>query len=138
MVKIFDEYDNITIVGGSCNGRYRALYKLTRLPNAEITYDKLLEYVRNLRQKFPDRDFMLKEARYDGKTFYVITRKSYTKVGDKIKIVRDRVPIYFNIHEQAIYVPRSYLKQQKKLTHYVLMRTLGALKIARVKYVRTL
>ena len=138
LVKIFDEYDNITIRGKSNFGRYDAIYKLVKVDGATITLSKLIEYVQSLQKRFPDKNFRLRSVMRSGKQLFCIDKKSYMRTPDgKIKTFKDRVPIYFDLDEQAIYVPKSYLKYQKRLAHYVLMRTLGALGLARVRYVST-
>ena len=139
LVKIFDEYDDITIAGKSNHSRYDALYKVERVPDARVTLEKIKEYVRSLQNRFPDREFMLKEVEVDGKKLYAITRKSYVKTKDgRKKIVKDRIPIYVDIEKQEFYIPKSYIKYSRKLANYVIMRVLGALGVARVRYVEML
>jgi len=139
LVKIFDEYDDITIAGKSNHSRYDALYKVERVPDARVTLEKIKEYVRSLQNRFPDREFMLKEVEVDGKKLYAITRKSYVKTEDgRKKIVKDRIPIYIDVQNQEFYIPESYIKYSRKLANYVIMRVLGALGVARVKYVEML
>jgi hypothetical protein len=114
LVKIFAEYDDITIVGKSNHSRYDALYKVVRVPDAKVTLEKIQEYVRSLQERFPDKNFMLKEVKVDGRRFYVITKKSYIKTPDgKKKIVKDRIPIYIDIENQEFYIPESYIKYNK-------------------------
>lgn len=133
LVKIFDEYNDIKIKGKSCKSRYDALFTLVKNQSTPVTLDKITEYVNNLQAKYPNRGFMLKRIRLNNKTFYIITKKSINAG----KIVKDRIPIYIDIDNQEFYIPQSYIKKQKKLANYVIMRVLGALGVAKVKYVST-
>jgi len=135
LVEVFKDYKQILIKGASGFRRYPATYKLVKV-DGRLTFDRLLEYVGRLQRNYPDHGFELKVYRHNGKTLYVVTRKSYVREGNKIRIIKDRVPIYFDLEEQRIYVPKSYIRRNKRLTNYVLMRALGALGLAKVKYVR--
>jgi hypothetical protein len=82
---------------------------------------------------------MLKKVKVEGKEYYVISRKSYIITPDgKRKKVRDRIPIYIDLEEQAFYIPKSYIEKNRKLANFVILRVLGALGVARAKYVQTL
>lgn len=135
LVEVFREYKDILIKGVSGFRRSPATFKLVRT-SGEITLEKLQKYVESLQTKYPDRQFMLKAVNYRGRTLYVVTRKSYIKENGRIKVVKDRVPIYFDLDRQKVYVPKSYIEKSRKLANYILMRTLGTLGVAKVKYVR--
>lgn len=136
LIKIFDEYTPI-LTGKGNFGRYAQKFKVVKKEDARsITIDDLRSYVESLNQKYPDRGFTLRKVSLGTRTFYVITKKSYVKTGHKkIKIVKDRIPIYADLKNQEFYVPASYLKNQRKLANYVIMRVLGALGISTVKYI---
>ena len=137
LLEIFRDF-KIYIRGSSNRGYYTALYEVVRREDARVvTVEDLREYIRKLQERYPDRNFMLKKVKVKGKEYYVITRKSYyiDSEGRK-RIVYDRVPIYFDLENQKFYVPKSYLKIKPKLVKYIVMRVLGALGVARVKYVK--
>jgi len=139
LVRIFDEYSDITIVGMSNHSRYDALYRVVRIPDAKVTVERVEEYVRSLQERYPYRNFMLKQVNMYDRKFYVITRKSYTKTPDgRIEVVRDRIPVYIDIENQEFYIPESYIRRNRRLANYVIMKVLGALGVARVEYVRML
>lgn len=135
LVEVFRQYKNILIRGASGFRRYPATFKLVRT-DGKITLEKLQNYIQSLQSKYPDRHFALKTFEYRGRTLHIITKKSYVKEGGKIKVVKDRIPIYFDLEGQKVYVPKSYILYNRKLTNYVLMRVLGALGIAKVKYLK--
>lgn len=56
----------------------------------------------------------------------------------QIKVKKDVVPIYFDLENQKIFVPKSYVKSKPKLVNYILMRTLGALGLTTTKYIATI
>jgi len=139
LIRIFDDYNDITILGKSNHSRYDALYRVVRKPDARVTLEELQQYVRSLQQRYPDKNFMLKEVKMDGRRFYVITKKSYMRTPDgRKKIIKDRIPIYIDVENQEFYIPESYVRYSRKLANYVIMRVLGALGVAKVKYVRIL
>lgn len=135
LVEVFEEYKNILIKGVSSFRRYPATFKLTKT-EGKITLEKLQQYVEYLQTKYPDRHFALKTFNHHGRRLYIVTRKSYVKENGKIRVVRDRIPIYFDLENQRIYVPKSYIQNNRRLTNYILMRVLGALGVAKVKYFR--
>jgi len=135
LVKIFDEYNDIIIRGKSNFSKYDAYYKVEKKPGSKVELKDLQEYVNNLRLKYPGKHFLLKKVKINNKVLYVITKKSYYKTRKgKIKIVKDRVPIYVDLDNQEFFVPESYIKYNRKLTNYIIMRTLGSLGVSRVKY----
>jgi hypothetical protein len=139
LVRIFDEYADITIVGKSNHSRYDALFEVVRIPNARVDLDRIQQYVKSLQTRFPDKNFMLKKVKVEGKEYYVISRKSYIITPDgKRKKVRDRIPIYIDLENQAFYIPKSYIEKNRKLANFVILRVLGALGVARAKYVQML
>lgn len=132
LVKIFDEYDDILISGKAYKSKYNAIFKLQRKNDATLDFEKIQSYVENLKQKYPEAGFTLKQLNINGKLFYVITKKSIING----KRVKDRVPIYIDLNNQEFYVPKSYIVRSKKLTNYILMRVLGTLGVATVKYLK--
>jgi len=72
---------------------------------------------------------------------HYITLKVIEKLKNHLKQLRknrkkDRIPLYFNLKEQKIYVPKTYVTKNRSLTNYICMRTLGALGISQSTYVR--
>ena len=135
LVKIFDEHT--PIVRGKGNfGRYDQLFEVVKKPNPKkVTFKDLAEYVWRLNARYPNQNFRLRQVEVNGKRFYVIDKKSWMKLADGRRVrVRDRIPIYVDLQDQQFYVPESYLKKQKRLANYIIMRVLGALGVSRVKY----
>ena len=126
----------VYMIGGSQSNRYKALYELVPKPDRKhITKEDLDDYVEKLKAKYPDKGFYLGVTRIDGRTLYVITRKSYQKLPDGSKHrVKERVPVYFDLESQKVYVPQWYIKNRRKLANYILMRTLGSLGYASMEY----
>ena len=136
LVKIFDEH--VPTVRGKGNfGRYDQLFEVVKKPNPRrVTFEDLAEYVFNLKERYPNENFQLREVELNGRKFYVIDKKSWKKLPDGRRIrVRNRIPIYVDLQNQEFFVPESYLKKQKRLANYIIMRTLGALGISTVKYI---
>jgi len=55
-----------------------------------------------------------------------------------VKEVRGRLPIYFDLHSQRVYVDEDDYKVEPKLSNYILMRTLGALGVSQTRHVKVL
>jgi len=129
---------HVLIRGKSQMGRYDATYELVRREDAKrVTLEDLERYVENLKQRFPERGFKLRKVKYKGRIYWVIDQDRYIRVGRrKKKVKKDRVPIYFDLDAQEVYIPAYYWKTNQRLAGYILMRTLGALGISTVKYVR--
>ena len=137
LLNVFEDIE-IIVRGKSCMGRYDATYQLVRRGDAKrVTLEDLEKYVENLRQRYPERGFKLRIAKFKGKTYYVIDQDVYErKRGRRKRKKKDRVPIYFDLERQEVYIPESYWRTNQRLAAYILMRTLGALGISTVKYVR--
>jgi len=69
------------------------------------------------------------------KTLYRLSQSSRTPEGKK---KRDYITILFDLENQKIFIPHSFLKRRRKLMFYLLMRTLGALGISQSKYMETI
>jgi len=48
---------------------------------------------------------------------------------------KDRIPIYFDLDQQRVFVPKTYVKRNKSLTNYICMITLGALGVSQSRYI---
>jgi len=75
LLKIFEDvkptYQSIT-----ANDSYVQEFEIVRKPNPEpITIEKLEQYVSNLNNRFPDREFFLKEVEIDGRKLYLLSQK---------------------------------------------------------------
>jgi len=156
----------IIVQGRGQMGRYPQNFKITPKKRPKtITLEDLENYVQRLAVRYPERGFDLKQIRLrepadearckrrieyyrkklfktpvdramlqhllqelkqlPRKTFHIITQKA-----------SPRVPIYVNLETQTFYVPKTYLKRKRKLTNYILMRTLGTLGISQSQYYR--
>jgi predicted ester cyclase len=138
LVRLFDEYDDIE-VSSIVQGRYEYVYSVVRVEGAKVTLEKMWEYVRRLRQKYPDRRFTIRRVvmRVNGRrrVFHVITRDiKGDPVGELDGSVPDLIPIYVSLRKQEFYVPERCVRENRKLTNFVILRVLGALGIARNKY----
>ncbi|RLI87407.1 MAG: hypothetical protein DRP01_01910 [Archaeoglobales archaeon] len=138
LVKIFDEH--VPVVRGKGQfGRYDQLFEVVKKSEPRrLELEDLVEYVEGLRRRYPTHEFRLREVELNGRKFHVIDRKSWKRLEDGRRVrVRDRIPIYVDLERQEFYVPQSYLKRRKRLANYIIMRTLGALGVSRVRYVKT-
>jgi hypothetical protein len=138
LVKLFDEYDDIE-VSSIVQGRYEYAYKVARVEGARVTLEKMWEYVRRLRQKHPNRRFTIRRVvlRVGGRkrVFHVITRVVRgDPLGEIDGSVPDLIPIYVSLRKQEFYVPERCVRENTKLTNFVVLRVLGALGVARSKY----
>jgi len=139
LLEVFKDF-KVTLRGKGQFGRYDQLFTVE--PKTEpkhLTLEDLQNYVKNLQERYPNHQFYLRRTTHKGKTYYVITRKSYRKLPNgKKKRVRDRIPIYIDLENQKFYIPQTYVKRKPRLTNYIIFRTLGALGISTVKYEKTL
>jgi len=70
-----------------------------------------------------------------------ITLKVIENLKERLKELRknrkkDRIPLYFDLSKQKVYVPKSYVLKNRPLVNYICMRTLGTLGMAQSKYQR--
>ena len=139
LLEVFKDFE-VVMRGKSGMGKYDALYKLVPVnPPKPVTLDDLARYVEGLQQRFPDRGFYLGAVKVGEKRYFVVTKKSWMRSPDGTrKRVHDRVPVYVDLEGQKFYVPKSYVKKKYKLACYVLMRVLGSLGVAKVKYLSML
>jgi len=135
LVKIFDEHRPM-VRGKGYFGRYRQLFEIVRRRSPKkVTLEAISEYVFNLKEKYPNEGFQLRKTQVNGRTYYVIDKKSRKRLpSGKLKQVSNRVPIYVDLERQEFYVPKWYLKNRKRLANYIIMRTLGALGVSTVRY----
>jgi hypothetical protein len=138
LVRLFDEYDDIE-VSSIVQGRYEYVYRVVRVEGAKVTLEKMWEYVRRLRQKHPDRRFTIRRVvlRVGGRrrVFHVITRVvKGDPVGELDGSVPDLIPIYVSLRKQEFYVPERCVRENTRLTNFVILRVLGALGVARNRY----
>jgi hypothetical protein len=138
LVRLFDEYDNIE-VSSIVQGRYEYVYNVVRVESAKVTLKRMWEYVKRLRQKYPDKRFTIRRVcfRVNGRkrVFYVITRDvKGDPMGSIDGSVPDVIPIYISLRKQEFYVPELCIRENRKLTNFVILRVLGALGVARNKY----
>ena len=139
LLEVFKDFE-VMLEGSSQWGRYRALYRLVPVKNRKkVTLQDLERYAKSLQMRYPDKEFYLKKVKVKGKEYYVIAKKCIIKVGRFKKIRQyDRIPIYIDLENQKFYVPKSYVETKSKLTAYILMRVLGTLGVAKVRYVKML
>ena len=110
------------------SGKYRILYEIVpKKQPATLTEETLRNYIDRLASKYPEEGFTLEKVKMSKRTYHVMT-----KVGERAKF--SNVPIYFDIDNQKIFVPKECVENNEKLTNYILMRTLGALGITQSKY----
>jgi hypothetical protein len=131
LIQVFKEHKPI-ITGGSQHGRYKADFQLVRTRN-KIELEKIKEYVRQLNQKFPNERFYVRKIKYKNTTLYVLAKP---KKNDRPENGRKRIPIYFDIKNQKVYVEEKDIQNYPRLVNYLLMRALGSIGVAKVKYLR--
>ncbi|RLG58958.1 hypothetical protein DRN86_04995, partial [Candidatus Geothermarchaeota archaeon] len=79
LLKIFEDV-KIRYRARTARGSYLQEFEVVKRPNPEpITLEKLAEYVTNLNQRFPDREFYLDEKVIDGKKFIVLSQRAKPK-----------------------------------------------------------
>jgi hypothetical protein len=95
--------------------RYERTFELVSA-NA-ITEEKLKRYVARLNARFPERGYFLSP--------FEIGRSNLLVIGDKVI----DLPVFFDLSKNRVkvYVRRKDLKERKRLTDYILYRSLGAL-----------
>jgi len=135
LLEVFKDFQ-VIVNGKGRFGAYDQTFRVEPKENHEpLTIDRLREYVRKMRERYPEREFKLATRTVNGKKYYIITRKSYKKENGKIHRVWDRVPIYFDLEEQKAYVPEFYVRTRPKLVNYICMVTLGALGLSQSRYI---
>lgn len=132
LLKVFQDINPI-IRGMSGQRHYTAYFKLVPLQRTPLTVQELEEYVRRLQEKYPDKGFHLQKRKVNSKLYYVITKKKYITIDGRKVRQYDRCPIYIDVETNSIYIPEYYYRIKPKLCNYILMRTLGTLKLATVK-----
>jgi hypothetical protein len=137
LLEIFQDFTPVTKGAGQF-GKYEQTFKIVpKKTRPTLALEDLQNYVQQLQQRFPNRNFYLRHTHVAGKEYYVITRKCYALGQDgKQHRVWDRVPIYVDLTEQKFYIAQSYLKTRPKLVNFIVMRTLGALGISQSRYAR--
>jgi len=163
--QVFTDFQ-IIVQGKGQMGRYpQTFIVLPKKHPKTITLEDLENYVQRLAVHYPERNFDLKkihlpnpaeEAELKKRIEYYQTKLFRTPI-DTVMLQRysqklqqlprklfyiitqkasPRVPIYVDLETQTFYIPKTYLKRKRKLTNYILMRTLGALGISQSKYYR--
>jgi len=127
LVEIFTEH-KVIMKGGSQYGRYNADYIIEKRPNApKLVETDLILHVGKLNSKYPEEKFYIDKIKWKGKILHVLTKRKNSK--DK-----PRVPIYFDLENQKFFINKRDLEKDERLTNYIIMRTLGALKISQSRY----
>ncbi|MEM4500569.1 MAG: hypothetical protein QW512_00365 [Thermofilaceae archaeon] len=138
LLEVFKDFE-VRVRGKSFRSRYDAEYIVEPRQDPKIvTIDDLRKYVEELQRKYPDRNFYLYTTHVNGVEYHVITRKKRLKLPGGVKYVSDRVPIYVDLKSQRFYVPQHYVKRRYRLTCYLIMRVLGTLGVAKVRYARVI
>jgi len=132
LLEVFKEHE-VFVEGKSRFGKYTALYKVVPTPRERpLTVGELKNYVENLRAKYPDKNFVLQRRKIKDREFWVVTKLRIDVSGNE---QRDIVPLYFDLEGQRVYVPKAVVKAMPKLANYIIMVTLGSLKMSQSKYV---
>jgi len=64
----------------------------------------------------------------------IILSQKLNNLRRRVKRRKDVIPIYIDLENQKFYVPKSYVEKRRKLTNYIIMRTLGTLGVSTSKY----
>ncbi|MEM7817886.1 MAG: hypothetical protein QXP52_00140 [Candidatus Aenigmatarchaeota archaeon] len=124
LVEVFKDYE-IIVPSRLKEGKYTRLYKIVKKNNPKkITLEDLKNFVKKLNERYPEEGFCLIKQ----KDLYIITKNNEHR---KLNFV----PIYFDLKNQKIFIEKEYAEKEKRLTNYILMRTLGALGISQSKYI---
>ena len=126
------------VYGGSRHGLYKALFEIVPVqPKTPVTLEMLEDYVHELAVRYPERQFYGDIITIEGRKYFVMGQATTKKDGSRVK---DRLNIYFLLNDryevESVFIPKSSLERQRRLTNYLLMRTLGKLGMCRSKYVR--
>jgi len=126
--EVFKDFE-VVVKSASYHSRYHYPMKIVlRDEPKQITLQDLTDHVENLKAKYPDKVFKLMKRKVGGRTYYVITRKSYYRDEQgRRHEVKERVPIYVDLDQQRFFVPKRYVEHRLKLTRYIVMRVLGTL-----------
>jgi len=124
--EVFRDFE-VVVKSGSYHSRYH--YPVKIVPKDEprqVTLQDLTDYVENLRARYPDKDFKLRERKVGGRTYHIITRSShYRDEQGRRREIKERIPIYVDLERQRFFVPKRYVEHRLKLTSYIVMRVLG-------------
>jgi len=137
LVEVFGEFKPV-VRGGGNFGRYAQVFNVEPKEGApKLTLQDLESYVRNLRERYPGKDFKLRRVVVGSTEYFVIDKRSYYRdERGRRHEVADRVPIYFDLERQKFFIPQSYIRRKRVLASYIAMVVLGALKVAQTKYAR--
>lgn len=83
-----------------------------------ISEKQFLAYGRDLARRYPDRGYEVKRLKVLGVEYLVLKKKKFD---------RYYVPIYYCLQDGWLYVPRSYVKRNRRRVGRVLIATLGSL-----------
>jgi hypothetical protein len=111
LMKIGEDFE-IIIKSYSKDPKYKTFRKIVLLQNKiNISKKKLTKTIEELKKKYPDKGFFLKERKinHEGKKikFYIFGRKQEKMSG---------IPIYYSTKLKALFVPSTYVKRKYKLT----------------------
>jgi hypothetical protein len=111
LLKIGKDFE-IKIRSYSKEPRYKTFRKLILLQKRiKISKNKIMKIVEELKKKYPDKGFFLKErnVNYKGRKekFLIFGRK-----GEKMS----GIPIYYSARLGSLFVPSSYVKRKYRLT----------------------
>jgi len=134
LLEVFKDFQ-VKVRGRGQFGRYNQLFIVEPKDKWEpITKEALEGYVENLNKRYPNEGFRLRKY----KQYVVLDKPSRRWKGGRLVKVKDRVPIYFDLKNQKFYVPKWYVEKRTRLTNFIIMVTLGALGVTRVKYLKTI
>ena len=89
--------------------KYDVLMRPVNYPR-KLTREQLDAYVERLRKKYPEKGFRGAVVEIDGEEYYVIRRDP-----PDLK----NPPIYVRLKDGRIFVPRSYVEREPRLTAFV-------------------
>jgi len=102
---------------------------IIKRPDAKVlTLEDLEAYVEWLNLRFPTRKYELKPVSYQGRILWSLERKNR----------KFRVPIYFDLERQAIFVQEWQLRRRYRYLVFLIFRTLGSLRVTTSKYLETI
>jgi hypothetical protein len=124
------------VKSGSAGKQYAYTCRIERDPEApRITLEMLESYLQGLRERMRQKYgeeaaslFYLGRRTIEGRRYVYLGRKKKRVEGLN---VGDGIPIYFDLESGEVYVPAYYMRRKPKLTKFLLMRVLGALKQTR-------
>jgi hypothetical protein len=106
------------------NREYNRIYEVEAIPKAEFpNEEKLSQYVQNLAERYLERGFKLEKL---GNLYRISSKRANGKFTN--------LTLFFDLENQTIFVPISFLTTRQKMRQYLIFRALGTLGLVQGRY----